>query len=411
MVDSTSSTAVLAVILPTGDPAELLKPLAGHPLVAYSAAAALQSRAVSQVWVAAEDGRVVDAIRQYAGRLRRPDVTIRSLPGVSHSDRAALAVIREELTHRGAPMPEVVVFLRPQWPLHPRGSLDQAIDRLICQVEAYKLVSLAPVRPARRLWAEGQGGEPVSIQSPGCAGPADSAAADSSALIGHPRLYAETGHFEAFKLADIPTARITLTQVLDPQYDLSVVEPLDREWAAWTIQFARLDLVYPGHRPRPLPPKVSLLVMDFDGVLTDNRVWVDENGHEQVAANRSDSLGLVYLRQAGIEALVISKETNPVVTARCRKMKVPVLQGIDHKAAALQQYLLEQHIDPMQVVYLGNDVNDLPCFPVVACAAAVADSQPAVLRQADLVLTCHGGHAAVRELCDLLISNKGLVSE
>jgi N-acylneuraminate cytidylyltransferase len=173
------------------------------------------------------------------------------------------------------------------------------------------------------------------------------------------------------------------------------------------VQFSALDMVYPGHRSRPLPEKVALLVMDFDGVLTDNRVWVDEGGHEHIAANRSDSLGLAFLRRAGIEALVISMETNPVVAARCRKMNVPVLQGINDKAAVLSQYLADKSIDPSQVVYLGNDVNDLVCFPLVACAVAVADSLPAVLHEADLVLASRGGHAAVRELCDLLILRAG----
>jgi len=114
-----------------------------------------------------------------------------------------------------------------------------------------------------------------------------------------------------------------------------------------------------------MPKKVRLLVLDFDGVLTDNRVWVDQDGREMVAANRSDSLGIIGLRQAGIEAVVISMETNPVVAARCRKMNVPWIQGENDKATALKKLLLERKIDASQAVFLGNDVNDLPCFPLV----------------------------------------------
>jgi N-acylneuraminate cytidylyltransferase len=101
--------------------------------------------------------------------------------------------------------------------------------------------------------------------------------------------------------------------------------------------------------------------------------------------------------------MVLSKETNPVVAARCRKLNLPVLQGINDKATVLRRYLEEHGIDPQHVVYLGNDTNDLPCFDVVGCAVAVVDSQPVVLRQADLVLSRKGGHGAVRELCDLII--------
>ena len=122
-----------------------------------------------------------------------------------------------------------------------------------------------------------------------------------------------------------------------------------------------------------------------------------------VAANRSDSFGIYRLRDAGVETMVISLETNPVVAQRCRKMKVPFIQGESDKAAALRKLLLERNIAASQAVFLGNDINDLPCFPLVGWSVAVADAMPEVLRQADYVLTRPGGHAAVRELCDLIM--------
>jgi YrbI family 3-deoxy-D-manno-octulosonate 8-phosphate phosphatase len=153
-----------------------------------------------------------------------------------------------------------------------------------------------------------------------------------------------------------------------------------------------------------MPAKVRLMVLDFDGVLTDNRVWVDENGREMVAANRSDSLGINLLRQAGIETVVISKETNPVVAARCRKMNIACIQGEDDKETALKKVITDRGLDPLNVVYLGNDVNDLPCFPLVGWAVAVADALPEVKHQADMVLSRSGGQLAVRELCDLILT-------
>jgi N-acylneuraminate cytidylyltransferase len=122
-----------------------------------------------------------------------------------------------------------------------------------------------------------------------------------------------------------------------------------------------------------------------------------------VAANRSDSLGLGYLTRAGIQAIVLSKEKNPVVAARCKKINLPFYQGVDDKAVTLQAILTERQIDPQHVIYVGNDTNDLPCFPLVACAIVVADAQTEALRAADLVLSRRGGHGAVRELCDLLL--------
>jgi YrbI family 3-deoxy-D-manno-octulosonate 8-phosphate phosphatase len=347
------------------------------------------------------------------------------------------------------------------------GALDQAVSLLRQHPEAGRVVSLVPALPTnywRTVPSQGAGptgageqaaGQPASLrpawsEDGGTGVSGRTGVSGGTAVSGEGEngaVYLETGHFEVIRLtgaagppAAPPAGGVTLPLILDPVCGVSVKSPLGWEWLDWAIQYAGgslhqmkseqevrgeqdlrqgeqdplrvrragsgIDLVYPGRQPRPLPAIVALLVMDFDGVLTDNRVWVDEEGHEQIAANRSDSLGLYYLRQSGIGAMVISMETNPVVTARCRKMKVPVLQGINDKATILAQYLADHAIDPGQVVYLGNDVNDLPCFPLVGCAVAVADSQPAVLRQADLVLTCRGGHAAVRELCDLLIGRE-----
>jgi YrbI family 3-deoxy-D-manno-octulosonate 8-phosphate phosphatase len=82
-----------------------------------------------------------------------------------------------------------------------------------------------------------------------------------------------------------------------------------------------------------------------------------------------------------------------------------VIQGLADKASALQRVMEERQLDPAHVVYLGNDINDLPCFPLVGCAVVVADAHPEAKWQADLILDHPGGRGAVRELCDRIISN------
>ena len=114
-------------------------------------------------------------------------------------------------------------------------------------------------------------------------------------------------------------------------------------------------------------------------------------------------MGISLLKKAGFEAIVLSTETNPVVSARCQKMGLPVYQGVEAKGEVLESLLSEKGISGENVVYVGNDVNDLPCFPLVGCAVAVADAHPDVIQEADLVLQSRGGYGAVRELCDLLI--------
>jgi N-acylneuraminate cytidylyltransferase len=110
------------------------------------------------------------------------------------------------------------------------------------------------------------------------------------------------------------------------------------------------------------------------------------------------------LRQAGgVEIFVISREENPTVARRCEKLGIGYKKGVQSKADALQQLLAERKIATEDVVFLGNDTNDLPCFPIVGFAVAVADSHPDVLQLADLRLSKRGGLGAVRELCDLIL--------
>ena len=412
--------SVLAVILALGAADDLCAPLAGHPLITYSAAAALQAASVSHILVAGNP-RLAEVVRHYVNSYSLSPTQVETLPMPSeaHYDEASLAhAIDHWNCHHSGPYMELSVILRADWPLHPRGALEDAIQVFRHNPQAVEAVSLVPTGLNNRWWAPCASGALVRLST----APDQPESQLSGARREGARVYVETGHFTIIRSASekndgaglsnrrgvaASIASNPLPVVLDPRFGVRVVGPVEWRWAEWQVQFGDLDMVYPGTHPRPFPEKVALLVMDFDGVLTDNRVWVDEEGHEHIAANRSDSLGLSFLRRAGVEALVISMETNPVVSARCHKMKVPVLQGINDKAAVLSQYMAERSFDPAQVVYLGNDVNDLVCFPMVGYAAAVADSLPVVLRQADLVLANRGGHAAVRELCDLILLRAG----
>jgi N-acylneuraminate cytidylyltransferase len=191
--------------------------------------------------------------------------------------------------------------------------------------------------------------------------------------------------------------------ILDPMYSIDI-DTLDTwQYAEWVIRSHKLDLAYPGKSHRTWPKQVSLVVFDFDGVLTDNRVWVDEAGHEMVAAYRSDTFGISRLAAQGIPALVISTEPNPVVEARCRKIKIEFKQGVKDKAPVLADILNQKGIAPEETVFVGNDINDLGCFQLAGFAVAVADAMPEALNSADLVLSHKGGFGAVREICELIL--------
>jgi N-acylneuraminate cytidylyltransferase len=158
---------------------------------------------------------------------------------------------------------------------------------------------------------------------------------------------------------------------------------------------------------RPMPQKIELVICDFDGVITDNRVWVDQDGHETVAAYRSDSVRIKDLRAVGIDVMILSSEPNRVVEARARKMGVEAIHGIalHDKGRVMQDVLGQKNIKAENVIFVGNDLNDLPCFEVAGWAVAVADAYPEVIAAADHVLQKPGGHGALRELSDLLLKN------
>lgn len=150
---------------------------------------------------------------------------------------------------------------------------------------------------------------------------------------------------------------------------------------------------------------IAAIGFDFDGVFTDNRVLVDQNGIESVWCHRGDGLGISRLRQAGLPMTVISLETNPVVAARCRKLQLPQHSGIENKRQVFLDWLAENDVSPAQAIFMGNDVNDLECMDVAGVSVTVADAHPEVLSRADLVLSQRGGFGAVRELADLLLRN------
>ena len=400
---------VLAIIPARGGsksiPRKNIKPLAGHPLVAYSIAAALQAKRVTRTIVSTDDEEIASVARQYGAEtpFLRPaefaqDQTT-DLPVFQH----ALAWLAENEAYT----PDIIVQLRPTSPIRPPDCVDQAVKILIDHPDADSVRGVVPSgQNPFKMWRVDEAGKMVSLLSvPGIEEPFN---APRQAL---PTTYWQTGHIDAIWTKTIRSqaslsGKVIYPLFIDPGYTIDIDTLKDWRRAETMIFQRELSFVQPSSPEialkRPLPERVELIVFDFDGVMTDNRVWVDQDGREMVAANRSDSLGLSRLRRTGVKAFVLSREINPVVAARCRKLDVPYLQGERDKASALQALLSEQKIDPAYVVYVGNDVNDLPCFPVVGCAVAVADALPEVCEQADIVLRQRGGHGAVREICDLI---------
>jgi 3-deoxy-D-manno-octulosonate 8-phosphate phosphatase (KDO 8-P phosphatase) len=146
---------------------------------------------------------------------------------------------------------------------------------------------------------------------------------------------------------------------------------------------------------------IRLVAFDFDGVFTDNAVYVFQDGSEVVRCFRGDGLGLEKLRGLGIDVAIISTETNPVVSARARKLGIPCVQNCKDKRAALEDMARGKGISLAEVAFVGNDINDLPCLTAVGFPVIVQDAHPDVIPYGRYRTTSPGGRGAVRELCDL----------
>ncbi len=149
--------------------------------------------------------------------------------------------------------------------------------------------------------------------------------------------------------------------------------------------------------------ETDLVVFDFDGVLTDNRVLVMQDGQEAVFCNRADGLAFDMFRAKGLPALILSTETNPVVAARGLKLKIPVVQGVADKGVAIEMICRERGIDLARTMFVGNDVNDLPAMARVGLPVAVSDAHPAVKANARHVLVTRGGDGVAREIAGLVL--------
>jgi YrbI family 3-deoxy-D-manno-octulosonate 8-phosphate phosphatase len=147
---------------------------------------------------------------------------------------------------------------------------------------------------------------------------------------------------------------------------------------------------------------IRLVAFDFDGVFTDNMVYVFEDGSEAVRCSRGDGMGLQRLRHLGIETLIISTETNPVVSARARKLKMRCVQQCEDKRAELEKIIQEMNISLTEVAFVGNDINDSACLRCVGLPIVVQDAHPDVIPLALYRTQRRGGHGAVREVCDLI---------
>ncbi len=154
--------------------------------------------------------------------------------------------------------------------------------------------------------------------------------------------------------------------------------------------------------------QLKLLILDVDGVLTDGRLFFDNEGIEYKCFHARDGHGIKLLRQTGVEVAVISGRKSNSVALRMKNLGIEfVYQGHENKRQAYAELLETLKINPEHTAHVGDDLLDLPIMTRVGLAIAVNDANFAVKARADWCTTLPGGHGAVREVCDLIMQAQG----
>jgi YrbI family 3-deoxy-D-manno-octulosonate 8-phosphate phosphatase len=367
-----------------------LRVVGGRPLIAHTILAARAARCVDKVVVSTDDPAIADVAARFGAQVVwRPA----ELASDTASSEVALLHALDHLEQTERYTPQLLAFLQCTPPLTLGDDIDGTINALL-QEGADSALSVA--RFHYFLWRRTEAGS-------------DGINHDKRV---RPRRqdrepeFLETGAIYAMRVAGFRQSRHrffgkTVVYETPEERVCEIDERVDLEVAEVLLR-SRLR----GQVATLLPQPVSALVMDFDGVLTDDAVTVDQTGDESVRCSRSDGLGLELLRKAGLPLLVISKERNPVVAARCRKLQIRCEQGIEAKLPVLQAFCRELGVALENTIYVGNDINDLECLAAVGCGVAVGDAHPKAKLQASIVLEASGGLGAVRELCDLILEQR-----
>lgn len=155
--------------------------------------------------------------------------------------------------------------------------------------------------------------------------------------------------------------------------------------------------------------RVKLFLMDCDGVLTDGRIWILENGEDQKSFNTRDGLGLSLFHRAGLRSGIISGRRSSAVERRAKALGITfVRQGCENKVRAFEEILSEAGVKSSEVAFIGDDLNDIPLMRRAEFAVAVADASAEVKLHGHYVTYTHGGYGAVRETVELILKAQGL---
>lgn len=370
-----------------GIPSKNLKRIRGTTLVARSILAAKESRFSMQIIVSTDSPAIAREASLYGADvcMRPPEIS-----GDQSSSEEALLHVLENLSDADESQPELLVFLQCTSPFTEGEDIDLVVQKLIAE-NADSALSVVPSHSF--LWHRAESGWTGVNHDPAVRYMRQERTPE----------YSETGAVYAMKVAGFLKAKHrffgkTVGAVLPNSRHIEIDEPED-------LMIASCIVPIPPTSELPFVPEA--VIFDFDGVMTDNKVYICEDGSETVRCDRSDGMGIELLRRAGMKMIILSKEKNDVVTARAKKLQMEVFQGVANKAEFLKAWSKKNGAELSKTCFVGNDVNDAECMKLVGLPVAVADAHPSAKSVAALSLKSNGGKGAVRELADSILELRG----
>lgn len=382
-------TSNIVAIIPArggskGIPDKNLQHVGGIPLLVRTIHALQLSSRVAAVYVSTDSESIARLASAYgASVIMRPS----DLSSDSASSESALLHAIEEINSKGQ-YPTSIVFAQCTSPFTESADVD-GIVKLLDNHDC----ALTVTDNHAFIWRSSAEGSAIGINH----NPIERLPRQML-----PAEYRETGALYAFNTIGFKSAKhrffgkIGMFNVPNVR-SMEIDEPHDLVLAN---QMSTISGIVPT---RETLRTIKAVIFDFDGVITNNLVHLDENGTETVVCSRSDGMGIQMLRDAGIQMLILSKERNRVVTSRGKKLEVEVIQGCNNKRGRLVGWLTDHNLRPSEVIYMGNDINDYECMEYVGLSVAPADAHPAIDAATMWKMNAKGGYGAVRELADALL--------
>lgn len=357
-------------------------------MIAYSIEAALAAPSINRVVVSTDDEESARVAKSFGAEVvMRPS----EISGDDSASETALLHTLDHLERHEQYVPALLVFLQCTSPLTAPEDVEGTIQTLLRE-DADCAFTVTPFH--HFIWKV-ENGHAVGVNHD-----------HRVRLMRQQREpeYLETGAVVVMKSDGFLKAKHrffgkTVMHVMPSERVLEIDEPADL-----TLAEERMAHISYRRRARQLPTDVEGIVFDFDGVFTDNKVYVLQDGTECVRCDRGDGLGIGMLKSAGIPMLVLSKERNPVVQARCDKLGLECIQATDDKLAALRAWAGGKKMPLEHVMYVGNDLNDMECMTTVGFSACPADAHPDIRAISQLVLQHNGGDGAIRELTEMVMN-------